>query len=332
MNYCLKPGTYILTKAEDLVYICGKTAKLKVRLPGKYRRKVIDLLVKGVNFEALSKVTDSVIAKTLFDMLFAKSLVRSVYSPVKERTALEKTETYLLQYCENPALALDRLAAAHIAVVGLGGIGCILVEQLLACGVKNFTCIDFDRVSVTNLNRQFCFTPGSVGRSKTGEIRKYIMARSPGAKVNIINFRITNQARFNSIMAQASSTTPVSFVACCADMPVNTINAVVATYCLKKNLPCSFCGVGIYDGSVGPLLSSGDEKKRYLDFIAKAEKVKMYPSVTPGSVGFTNSLIGVLFAKDIAMSIAGIENFRSRAAIVSMDFDDLSVMTVKTFN
>ncbi len=292
---------------------------------------VVQLLVKGTSLAALSRATDAVTSKTLLEMLQAKSLVRVVHPAAKKGTLLEKTEIYLSQYLENPAIALKRLTSAHIAVVGLGGIGCVLIEQLIACGVKNFTCIDFDRVSITNLNRQFCFTPASVGRRKTDEIKKYIMSRVPQAKVSTIDSKITSLSRFRSIMAKAPTFPPVNFVACCADQPRNVINSIITSYCLERGLPCSFCGVGIYDGIFGPLLSSDNEKISYLKFLDNASRSKIFPSITPGSIGFTNSLIAILFAKDIAMSIAGIPNLKSQASIVNVDFDDLSIAAVKSF-
>jgi len=331
VRFSLKPGTYILVGAEDFIYVIGKSAKLKIRIPVKYRQRVVRLLVSGTSVASLSRATDAVSAKTLYDMLQAKSLIRAVCPAAKEGTSLEKTEIYFSQYCDSPVIGLERLASAHVAVVGLGGIGCVLVEQLVACGVKNFTCIDFDRVSITNLNRQFCFTPESVGRRKTYEIKKYIMSRSSQAKVSLVDSKITSLPKFSSIMAKAHTIPPVNFVACCADLPRNRINSIITAYCLEKDLPCSFCGVGIYDGIFGPLLRSGDEKRRYLGFLDDAEGAKMFPAVTSGSIGFTNSLIAILFAKDIAMSIAGVPEFKSRAAIVNVDFDDLSAATVKSF-
>ena len=49
---------------------------------------------------------------------------------------------------------LQRLAASHVAVFGVGGVGSFTAEALARAGVGAITLIDHDTVSLTNLNRQ----------------------------------------------------------------------------------------------------------------------------------------------------------------------------------
>jgi molybdopterin-synthase adenylyltransferase len=51
-----------------------------------------------------------------------------------------------------------RIAAAHIAIVGIGALGCSLADQLARAGVGTITLIDRDVVELTNLQRQSLFT------------------------------------------------------------------------------------------------------------------------------------------------------------------------------
>lgn len=51
----------------------------------------------------------------------------------------------------------SRLAAAHVAIVGCGGLGSNVAAMLLRSGVKRLTLMDFDRVTADNLNRQLFF-------------------------------------------------------------------------------------------------------------------------------------------------------------------------------
>jgi tRNA A37 threonylcarbamoyladenosine dehydratase len=58
------------------------------------------------------------------------------------------------------AAALARLQAAHVCVVGVGGVGSWAAEALARCGVGQLTLVDLDEVCITNVNRQVCTVRG----------------------------------------------------------------------------------------------------------------------------------------------------------------------------
>lgn len=61
-----------------------------------------------------------------------------------------------------------RLGAAHVAIIGAGGIGCPAITYLAAAGVGKLTIIDHDRVELSNLQRQPLFTDADIGALKAG--------------------------------------------------------------------------------------------------------------------------------------------------------------------
>lgn len=62
--------------------------------------------------------------------------------------------------------AMERLAGAHVAVFGLGGVGSWAAEALCRSGVGALTLVDQDEVGVTNLNRQIQATGAALGQPK----------------------------------------------------------------------------------------------------------------------------------------------------------------------
>jgi tRNA threonylcarbamoyladenosine dehydratase len=58
------------------------------------------------------------------------------------------------------------LAASHVAVIGLGGVGSWTVEGLARSGIGGLTLIDLDDVCITNVNRQLPALDGQIGRPK----------------------------------------------------------------------------------------------------------------------------------------------------------------------
>lgn len=66
------------------------------------------------------------------------------------------------------------LARAHVALVGLGGIGSPVLHYLAGAGVGRFTLIDDDRVSASNLQRQMLYGDGDVGAPKTAQASAWL--------------------------------------------------------------------------------------------------------------------------------------------------------------
>ena len=60
------------------------------------------------------------------------------------------------------------LGQAHIAVVGVGGVGAWTVEALARSGVGTLTLIDWDDICITNVNRQLHALDGTLGKAKVG--------------------------------------------------------------------------------------------------------------------------------------------------------------------
>ena len=62
--------------------------------------------------------------------------------------------------------AMERLRKAHVAVFGLGGVGSWAAEALARAGIGRLTLVDFDTVSITNINRQLFALTSTLGRCK----------------------------------------------------------------------------------------------------------------------------------------------------------------------
>jgi tRNA A37 threonylcarbamoyladenosine dehydratase len=79
--------------------------------------------------------------------------------------------------------ALDRLAAAHVAVFGVGGVGGYAVEVLARSGVGAIDLIDKDVVDITNLNRQIIALHSTIGEQKVEVARRRILDINPSCRV-----------------------------------------------------------------------------------------------------------------------------------------------------
>ena len=79
-----------------------------------------------------------------------------------------------------------RIRAAHVVVVGVGGVGSWTVEALARSGVGHLTLIDLDNVSESNINRQIHALDDTVGMAKVEAMRQRIAHINPACEVSCI--------------------------------------------------------------------------------------------------------------------------------------------------
>ena len=81
--------------------------------------------------------------------------------------------------------AMERLARATVAVFGLGGVGSFAVEGLARAGTGGLRIIDFDRVCVTNSNRQLHALKGTYGKSKAAVMAERLRLIHPELRLDV---------------------------------------------------------------------------------------------------------------------------------------------------
>ncbi|MDB9752239.1 HesA/MoeB/ThiF family protein [Pelagibacteraceae bacterium] len=79
-----------------------------------------------------------------------------------------------------------KLLSSNILVVGAGGLGCPLITYLAASGVGTIGIIDFDKVEISNLNRQTIFEMDDLGKFKVDQAKRKI--NKINKKIKIIKF------------------------------------------------------------------------------------------------------------------------------------------------
>lgn len=83
-------------------------------------------------------------------------------------------------------LGAQRIRTAHVAVVGIGGVGSWAAEALARSGVGRITLIDFDQVSESNINRQIHAETRTVGMAKVDAMRDRMSQINPHCHVTCI--------------------------------------------------------------------------------------------------------------------------------------------------
>jgi len=87
--------------------------------------------------------------------------------------------------------AMEKLKASRVIVFGLGGVGGICTEALVRAGIGSISLVDFDRVDITNLNRQVIAFHSTMGKPKTEAMASCIRDINPEARIQEYALRVT---------------------------------------------------------------------------------------------------------------------------------------------
>ena len=129
---------------------------------------------------------------------------------------------------------LHRLRAAHVGVVGIGGVGTWAAEALARSGIGALTLVDLDEVCVTNINRQSHALTETVGRAKVEVMAERIRAISPDC-------RVTAERKFFNEQTSAELLAPkFDFVLDAIDDVTNKVLLLVR--CRENHITVVACG------------------------------------------------------------------------------------------
>jgi tRNA A37 threonylcarbamoyladenosine dehydratase len=84
------------------------------------------------------------------------------------------------------SLGAQRIRAAHVVVVGIGGVGSWTAESLARSGVAALTLIDLDHVAESNINRQIHALDSTLGQAKVQAMRERIAQINPHCRVTCV--------------------------------------------------------------------------------------------------------------------------------------------------
>ncbi|NPV88189.1 HesA/MoeB/ThiF family protein [Coprothermobacteraceae bacterium] len=84
-----------------------------------------------------------------------------------------------------------RLSSSRVALVGVGGLGSFIAQQMVRAGVGFLRIIDFDRVDVSNLQRQVLYTESDVGVKKVEAAAHHLQQINSEVVIESIDDRLT---------------------------------------------------------------------------------------------------------------------------------------------
>ena len=132
-----------------------------------------------------------------------------------------------------------KILSSNVLIVGMGGLGCPLLTYLTASGVGKICIVDFDKVEISNLNRQTLFNLNDLGKSKVHQAKKKVDNINKKIKIISINKKITSK-NINKIFNKFD-------IICDGTDNYNT-RYLINDYCLKNKKILISAAITKFDG------------------------------------------------------------------------------------
>lgn len=244
---------------DNLIYFfnIATSKQLKVRFKEKTEREALIFILNNLQNRNVKKhflIKFSRLDKKWFDTTINKLIELHILSYPKDKPS-SLVSKYLLGldrqlafldalFPEEGAFSKQkRLKEAEIACLGLGVIGQYVLLPLLASGIGNFVCVDFDIVEMRNIGRQPIFRKEDIGKSKAEIARNFIKQNRSGVNVKSVNAMITSPQDVEKLIKDSN----VVIQAC--DYPRFEVRRWINEACLKLKK----ANIVVYSGRVGPL-------------------------------------------------------------------------------
>lgn len=85
----------------------------------------------------------------------------------------------------------EKLIDSTVLVCGCGGLGSTVIANLASLGVGLIGIVDYDKIDITNLNRQFLHKYSYIGKNKTESVCEWVDAYNPDIKVVPHNIQLS---------------------------------------------------------------------------------------------------------------------------------------------
>jgi len=213
------------------------------------------------------------------------------------------TDDQLLRYSRHILLdeigieGQERILAAHVLIVGAGGLGSPAALFLGSAGVGRITLVDDDVVDLTNLQRQIAHTTERVGHPKVESAAQAVHAINPHVRVDAIQQRVDAQA-LDALVAQAD------VVLDCTDN-YRTRQAINAA-CVRAGRPLVAGAAIRFDGQVSVYDPRRGDAPCYACLFPPDARFEEVACSTMGVFAPMVGIIGTLQAAEALKLIAGL--------------------------
>jgi molybdopterin/thiamine biosynthesis adenylyltransferase/rhodanese-related sulfurtransferase len=225
-----------------------------------------------------------------------------------------------------PEIGLEgqqKLKAAKVLMVGAGGLGCPVLQYLVAAGVGEIGIVDDDLVDESNLHRQILYSSADVGKSKAVVAAEKLKVMNPFVELKAYQERVTIENAKNLIgtydlIIDGSDNFPTRYL--------------VNDSCVQLNKTLVFGSIFKFEGHISVFNYLGGPQ--YRDIFPEAPANNDVPNCAEiGVLGVLPGLVGLYMANEAIKIICGIgETLSGKLMTVNALDNSVSVFKFKKQN
>lgn len=194
----------------------------------------------------------------------------------------------------------EKLLAAKVLIVGIGGLGCPVLQYLVGAGVGNIGIMDGDKISLTNLHRQLLFTESEIGLLKVEQAFLKMKQLNSSVHIDKYPFQLSHKNALEIISKY--------------DLVIDATDNFISKYlindaCVLLNKTFVYGAVSRYEGQVAVFnfMESNEPRINYRDLFSEVPKKGEVPSCEEaGVLGILPGIIGTMQAAEAIKIITGL--------------------------
>ena len=190
----------------------------------------------------------------------------------------------------------QKLLDARVLVIGAGGLGCPVLQNLAAAGVGNIGIVDGDVVDESNLHRQLLYTLKDCGKSKAETAEKAILELNPEINVMVFPEFFTTQNATRIIQ-------DYQIIVDCTD--AIAVRYLINDVAVAKRIPVVYASIHKFEGQVSVFNYKNGPSYRCL--FPEQESLNAVPNcAVSGVLGILPNTLGTFQATEVLKIILGI--------------------------
>ncbi len=190
-----------------------------------------------------------------------------------------------------------KILSSKVLIIGAGGLGCPLLLYLANSGVGTIGIVDYDKIEISNLNRQILFAENDVGKYKVNQAKKFV--KKINHKINIKTYRTKiDKKNIKKILEK--------FDIICDGTDNFETRYLINDFCLKHKKKLISAAVTKFDGHI----FNFDFKKNSPCFRCFMPEIPTNKNncETDGILSTLAGVVGTLFANEVIKTILHIKS------------------------